>query len=356
MQAHSRAANVNAPISGGNLMTRLTGKVGARNDFQLQVYYDRTSRDEIPVAEDRDTIDADFQNTTRLGRRDTVTWGAAYRVSSGRITAVAPTAFLPGDRTDRLYSAFVQDEVVLSPNRLRATLGSKVEHNDYSGVELQPTARILWTPNAANTTWAAVTRAVRTPSRGERDYGLGLGLAIVKERTELHGGAVSAGSRGVGHGATFTVAFPRLLVAASDAWREDSNAIVAPPVRLDGIDVLAVDDNQDALDIVTAALTSVGARVRTASTGLSAVEQFAQAAPQVILCDLAMPGMDGFEVLRRIRQGDGMNRVTPVLAVTAYASEEYRQRCRETGFQGHLSKPYNTRELIREVASAVART
>jgi iron complex outermembrane receptor protein len=166
----SQTTNVDAPISGANVLARFVSDAAAGDSFQLQAYYDRTNRDEIPIAEDRDTGDLDFQHTLRRWQRQTVTWGAGYRVSSGRITAVAPSAIEPVRRTDNLFSAFVQDELVLAPNRLGLAIGSKFEHNSYSGFEMQPTVRALWTITSANTVWAAVTRAVRTPSRVETDY------------------------------------------------------------------------------------------------------------------------------------------------------------------------------------------
>ena len=124
--------------------------------------------------------------------------------------------------------------------------------------------------------------------------------------------------------------------------------------RLEGIEVLAVDDNPDALDVITAALTNAGAHVRTASSGPEAVDQIRRDPPNIVLCDLAMPQMDGFHVLQRIRELDSpVGRTLPVIAVTAYASQEYHERCLEAGFQSHLSKPLRTDELIRAVAAAV---
>jgi signal transduction histidine kinase/ActR/RegA family two-component response regulator len=182
--------------------------------------------------------------------------------------------------------------------------------------------------------------------------GLGLGLAIVKELTELHGGTVTAASGGTGHGATFTVMLPRLLAVEA----ADSPADVTPTlVRLDGVDVLAVDDNPDALDLVTSALSDAGATVRIAASGVEALEQIRRSAPQIVLCDLAMPGMDGFDVLRSIRGlDDPLRRMVPVLAVTAYASDDYRARCLDAGFQGHVAKPYTTSDLVRYVAAALS--
>lgn len=125
---------------------------------------------------------------------------------------------------------------------------------------------------------------------------------------------------------------------------------------LDGVDILVVDDNDDALDIMSTALGQDGARVRTATSGLEALAQIRRAPPHVVLCDLAMPGMDGFDVLKHIQDLDEGTRVTPVLAVTAYVSDDYRERCRRAGFHGHVPKPLQTSELIREVAAALART
>ncbi len=158
-----------APLSGGNMLGRWSAPA-AGGEYQVQTYYDRTRRDERPVAETRDTFDVDFQHRRRMGQRHGVVWGAGYRVTSSRITALAPTAFFPPDRTDNLYTAFVQDDVTLAPERLRLVVGTKVERNAYSGFEIQPSARLMWTIDASNSLFSSVTRAVRTPSRVETDY------------------------------------------------------------------------------------------------------------------------------------------------------------------------------------------
>jgi iron complex outermembrane receptor protein len=102
--------------------------------------------------------------------RDLFVWGLGYRATSGRITAVGTSAFTPPSRTEDVYSGFVEYEAALMPDRLRATMGSKIEHNDYTGVEVQPSGRLAWTLAPDRTIWWAVTRAVRTPSRVETDY------------------------------------------------------------------------------------------------------------------------------------------------------------------------------------------
>jgi iron complex outermembrane receptor protein len=158
-----------APLSGANVLGRLILPAGS-GEYQLQTYYDRTDRDERPVAETRNTLDIDFQHRRRLRQRHGIVWGAGYRVTSSTIAALAPTAFDPPTRTDNLFTAFLQDDLVLKPERVRLVVGTKVEHNDYSGFEIQPSARVMWTINATNSFFSAVTRAVRTPSRVETDY------------------------------------------------------------------------------------------------------------------------------------------------------------------------------------------
>lgn len=158
-----------AALSGVNALARFTAPFGG-GEYQFQTYYDRTTRDERPVAETRDTVDFDFQHRRRFARRHQVVWGGGYRVSSGRITATPPTQFFPADRTDNLFTAFAQDDFALVADRLRLVFGTKVEHNAYSGFEIQPAARVMWTINGTNAVFSSVTRAVRTPSRVETDY------------------------------------------------------------------------------------------------------------------------------------------------------------------------------------------
>jgi iron complex outermembrane receptor protein len=163
----------NAELAGGNLLGRWKRVLGAGSDIQLQTYYDRTDRKQANFAESRDTFDIDFIHHLTLPRRQDFLWGLGVRLSSGNATEVVPTvAFTPNHFTDKLYSAFIQDEIPLAGNQLSLTIGSKFLHNSYSGFEVQPTARLLWTPSPRQTVWGAVTRAVRTPSRIEEDLQL----------------------------------------------------------------------------------------------------------------------------------------------------------------------------------------
>jgi len=167
---YTRMVENNAQLAGGNLLGRWKRTLSAGSDVQLETYYDRTDRKQASFAESRDTFDIDFIHHLTLARRQNLLWGLGARLSSGNATEVVPTTvFIPNHFTEKLYSAFIQDEISIVENRLLLTIGSKFLHNNYSGFEGQPSARILWTPVPHHTVWAAVTRAVRTPSRIEED-------------------------------------------------------------------------------------------------------------------------------------------------------------------------------------------
>ena len=167
----------NAELSGGNLLGRWERDLGSGSNVQLQTYYDRTNRKQANFAESRDTFDIDFIHHLILPGRQDFLWGLGARLSSGNASQVVPTVvFTPDHYTDKLYNAFVQDEIPIVGDQLSLTIGSKFLHNGYSGFEIEPTARLLWTPSSRQTVWGAVTRAVRTPSRVEEDLQLS-GLA-----------------------------------------------------------------------------------------------------------------------------------------------------------------------------------
>ena len=185
--------------------------------------------------------------------------------------------------------------------------------------------------------------------------GLGLGLAIVKELTELHGGEVAAASGGQGQGATFVVRLPQ-LAGLDLPVRRDARGSRGTSTALRGIHILAVDDNRDALDVLAASLASRGADVRVVASGQEALREWDRDPPDVLLCDLAMPHMNGFDLLSLIRERDrARNRVTPAIAVTAHTSEEYQARTRAAGFDFHVAKPYDVAQLVRTVLTALER-
>jgi iron complex outermembrane recepter protein len=165
-----RVLTDDAPVSGGNLLGRWSRARGS-SSLQLTGYYDRSKREEPTFRETRDSFDIDVQHALKLGSRHQLTWSAGVRASIGDSSGVETVSFVPPHRTDKLATALVQDEIALSRG-LRFTLGTKFEHNDYSGFEWQPSARLLWIVSERHSLWAAATRAVRTPSRIEQDIAL----------------------------------------------------------------------------------------------------------------------------------------------------------------------------------------
>jgi CheY-like chemotaxis protein/two-component sensor histidine kinase len=185
--------------------------------------------------------------------------------------------------------------------------------------------------------------------------GLGLGLAIVKELTEMHGGEVAVRSGGVGQGATFVVRLPQLAGLDLPSRREFRGSRVAQ-AELQGIQILAVDDNLDSLDVLATSLATRGAHVRVVATGQEAIREWDRQPPDVLLCDLAMPQMNGFDLLNAIRERDrAAGRITPAIALTAHTSEEYQAKTRAAGFEFHVAKPYDVAQLVRTVLTALER-
>lgn len=166
----SRTLDARTDMAGGNILTRWTRSLSDTADLSLQLYYDRTEREMAVWGENSDTIDVDFQNRFRFGSRQEITWGFGYRFSHERMDSSPAVTFSPENRSDDLYSFFLQDDISLIEERLRLVLGSRFEHNEFTGFEIQPNARLIWTPDYRQTLWAAVSRAVRTPSLAETTY------------------------------------------------------------------------------------------------------------------------------------------------------------------------------------------
>ena len=152
---------------GWNILARWNHLHNDGSDSSLQVYYDHTNRSETLLQQVQNTLDIDFQHHIKLMEKHDLVWGLGYRRIEDEYSNSYAASILPEDGGSDLYSAFVQDEIELSPNCLYLTLGSKFEHNEYTGHEIQPSARLLFTPNETNSYWASVSRAVRTPSRME---------------------------------------------------------------------------------------------------------------------------------------------------------------------------------------------
>ncbi|MDY6844037.1 MAG: TonB-dependent receptor [Thermodesulfobacteriota bacterium] len=156
-------------IAGGNILAHWQHTFSDSSDIALQLYYDRTKRTNHILGDVHDTFDMDFQHRFLLHEWHEVIWGLEYRFIHDNIDNSFTVSIEPNKRNDDLCSAFVQDDITLVEERLYMMLGSKFEHNDYTGFEIQPNARMLWTPHANHSAWVAVSRAVRTPNRSEDD-------------------------------------------------------------------------------------------------------------------------------------------------------------------------------------------
>jgi iron complex outermembrane receptor protein len=182
-QPFSRIVDSNALLSGGNVMARWQRSIGDGNDILLQVYYDRTTRDEANFGETRNTVDVDFLHRFRLPARQELSWGLGARVDPVSNTeVVSGLSFVPASRTDYLLTAFVQDEIRLR-DRLSLILGTKVLRTNFTGTQLEPSARLLWTPTETQTVWAAFTHALRAPSDAEANFNLSGYIATTADGT-----------------------------------------------------------------------------------------------------------------------------------------------------------------------------
>lgn len=177
--------------------------------------------------------------------------------------------------------------------------------------------------------------------------GLGLGLALVKGLAELHGGTASADSAGPGRGAAFAVRLP--LEAAQQARQRPRPDRRPRPRR-----VLIVEDNRDAAESLKEALVLDGHEVRVAYDGPAGICCARESPPEVVLCDVGLPGMDGYEVARLLRSDEALRRCT-LVALTGYARPEDKERAARAGFHLHLAKPPSMDELAEILANAAAR-
>jgi iron complex outermembrane recepter protein len=162
---------LNVDVTGGNVLGRYRRKTSSTSDIELRIYYDRTHRDDPSYLDDLHTVDADLQQRLSVGSRQEVTWGVSDRLMANRNEGRGIFALQPPSSRDNLVSGFAQDQLQLRKS-LRLTVGTKLEHNDFSGFEAQPSARVAWDISAPQTLWAAVSRAVRVPTRLERDIAI----------------------------------------------------------------------------------------------------------------------------------------------------------------------------------------
>ena len=169
-----RLITIAPSLSGGFFQTSWNHQYRNGSDSTLQFYFDRYHRDGM-VNETRNTFNIDFQHRLHWGARQDIVWGAAYRNSTLHSIGNLSFSIVPADLTTQLFSSFVQDEIAVIPRRLSLTVGSKFEHNYYSGWGVMPSGRIAWTLNERSMAWAAISRAIRTPATFDTDFRANIG-------------------------------------------------------------------------------------------------------------------------------------------------------------------------------------
>jgi PAS domain S-box-containing protein len=203
----------------------------------------------------------------------------------------------------------------------------------------------------------------RDSSTARNFGGLGLGLAIARQLVELHGGTIRAASKGEGKGATFFVDLPVSIIQLEDdhAQRshptatELSGEVLALP-SLKGVHIFAIDDEPDGRELLAKVLQDQAAEVTVFASAEEALAALKSSRPSVIISDIGMPVMDGFQFMRTLRSTESRAERIPALALTAYARAEDRKKALLAGYQAHLAKPFDVAELLLLVADLVGRS
>lgn len=165
----SRVTRVVSDSRDANILGRWTHAFSDVSEVSVQAYFDHSDHASLGTTEHRDTWDLDLQHRIDVGEHHDVVWGLGFRLDCDDMPPSSNLVWTPQKQRAHVATAFVQDEIALVPDRWSVIVGTKFEHNNYTGLEVQPGLRLLWTPTARQTAWAAVSRAVRTPSRHQVD-------------------------------------------------------------------------------------------------------------------------------------------------------------------------------------------
>jgi CheY-like chemotaxis protein len=189
-----------------------------------------------------------------------------------------------------------------------------------------------------------------------------LGLAICKQLVELHGGSIRAASGGEDQGATFFVHLPLSIVQLEDEssprvhpTAETESAEIHSLPNLDGVHVFCVDDERDARELLQTVLEARGAKVTSFSSAADVLAVLRTTKPSVLVCDIGMPKIDGYQLIRSLRASEPPGERIPAVALTAFARAEDRKRSLVAGYQAHLAKPFDVGEFVLVVANLIGR-
>ena len=278
----------------------------------------------------------------KIARRSIAVLQDAKRLTSHQIDAELAEAWVAADETriEQILVNLLENAVKYTPPggrirvRVRPDARTAVLEVSDTGVGIAP--------NLLPHVFDIFTQGERTLDRSQG--GLGLGLTLVRRLVELHHGRVTASSGGLGRGATFTVVLPRIEPQAAAAEPPPANPLTVRRLR-----VLVVEDNADGRETLKTILTLYGHEVYEAADGLSGAELAISICPDIALIDIGLPGIDGYEVARRVRASPGARQMK-LVAFTGYGQEEDLQRARLAGFDACLVKPLELGALERILA------
>jgi CheY-like chemotaxis protein len=265
-------------------------------------------------------------------------WRAGGRFSRHQVSADVSSMWVDGDETriEQVLENLVGNALKYTPPGGSVTV-RLTRAGDAAVLEVSDTGAGIPT-NLGDKIFGLFVQGERALDRAQG--GLGIGLTLVKALVELQGGTVEARSEGPGRGSVFAVRLPLVPTPAADARRTlELSAPVPVPRR-----ILLIEDNEDAREMLRVQLTVAGHDVHEASEGLTGVDLAASLAPDVALVDVGLPGIDGYEVARRIRAGKGGKSII-LIAFTGYGQAEDRLRALEAGFDAHLTKPISPEQL-----------
>jgi len=312
------------------------GGVIARQSFQLSRMLDdllEVSR----VTTGRVQLTREPFDLSEVAARAVESLKASGRLNNHELAIQADTVMVEADiaRTDQIITNLLVNAVKYTDQGGRITVQVSAEG---------PSAVLRVTDNGIGISADLLPRLFEVFVQGRQALdraqgGLGIGLAIVKKLVELQGGTIEAKSPGPGQGSTFTVRLPRMPNAPASLSEKKAPRMLPASLR-----VLVVDDNADARDMLRTFLELAGHEVHDAVSGPEAVEKAARVLPDLALVDLGLPGFDGLEVAKRLRQ-DANTRAILLVAMTGYGQPDDRRRTKEVGFDVHIVKPVTSEDL-----------
>ncbi len=269
------------------------------------------------------------------------------RAEGYRLSVRADDVWIDGDavRIEQIVNNLVTNALKFSPSGSEIDIVVEADDGSASIEVTDPGAGIA--PEFAERIFEPFVQG--PPLAGRQASGLGIGLALVRQLVELHGGEIRMRSAGPGHGSTFAVRLPRIAPPATPRRRENAGRASA------GCRVLLVEDNSDARETMVALLTLLGYAIDAAADGPQALQLATARTPDVIVLDLGLPGMNGYQIAAEMRRVDAL-RCTPLIALSGYGQERDRQATADAGFDAHLVKPVDPDALVRVIEQQFTRS